>query len=66
MRKRLTTLALTAVAAAAIVPVTAPPAHAWTCTIKDLPVDPDPGDIACQVVLKVAGVLCAKVGGPCG
>ena len=66
MRKKLTTLALTAVAAAAIVPVTAPPAHAWTCTIKDLPTEPDPGDVVCDVVLKVAGFLCQKVGGPCG
>lgn len=66
MRKRLTTLALAAVAAAAIVPVTAPPAHAWTCQIRDLPLDPDPGDVACEVVLTVAGVLCDKVGGPCG
>ena len=66
MRKKLTTIALTAVAAAAIVPVTAPPAHAWTCTIKDLPMDPDPGDVVCDVVLTVAGFLCQKVGGPCG
>ena len=62
MRKRLTTLALTAVAAAAIVPVTAPPAHAWTCTTRPLPVDPDPGVIACDVFLKVTGPICAKFG----
>jgi hypothetical protein len=66
MRKRLTTLALAAVAATAIVPMTASPAHAWTCQIKDLPLDPDPGDVACDVVLTVAGFLCQKVGGPCG
>jgi hypothetical protein len=66
MRKRLTTLALTAVAAAAIVPVAAPPAHAWTCTMRPLPVDPDPGVIVCDVVMEVAGFLCWKVGGPCG
>ena len=64
--RKLTTLALTAVAVTAIVPMTAPPAHAWTCQIRDLPLDPDPGDVACDVVMAVAGVLCAKVGGPCG
>jgi hypothetical protein len=66
MRKKLTTMALAAVAAAAIVPVTAGPAHAWTCQIRDFGIDPDPGELACDVVMTVAGVLCAKVGGPCG
>ena len=66
MRKRLTKLAVATVAAAAILPVAAPPAHAWTCTIKDLPVDPDTGEVVCDVVLEVAGFLCWKVGGPCG
>lgn len=66
MRKKLTTMALAAVAAAAIVPVTAGPAQAWTCTIRDFGVEPDPGEVVCDVVMEVAGFLCWKVGGPCG
>jgi hypothetical protein len=62
MRKRLTTLALAAFAATAMLPMTASPAQAWTCQIKDLPMDPDPGDIACEVFLKATGPLCYKYG----
>ncbi len=66
MRRWTGRVAAVALAATAVMPVMAPPAQAWTCQIKDLPVEPDPGDIACEVVLKVAGFLCSKVGGPCG
>ena len=62
MRKTMSRLAVVAVAAAAIMPVAAPSAHAWTCTTQPLPVDPDPGVIACDLFLKATGPICAKYG----
>ena len=63
MKKMVGRVAAIALAASAIMPVMAPSAHAWTCTIRDTGIfNPEPGDVVCDIFLKATGPFCAKFG----
>ena len=63
MRKSLSLLVAAVAVAGSI--FTAAPAHAWTCAINDEYVPAEVGDLACGVVLTVAGTVCRAVPKAC-
>lgn len=56
MRKSLSLLVAAVAVAGSI--FTAAPAHAWTCATNDEYIPPEVGEVACDVVLTTAGLLC--------
>ena len=63
MRKSLSLLVAAVAVAGSI--FTAAPAHAWTCATNDEYIPPEVGDLACDVILTVAGTVCRAVPKAC-